>query len=93
MELNINELDLDYVDQRYVMETYDQEPIQSSFEDIPENTVHKNFIKKGVRFEEQIRPMKQVIPKENDSGCGTLRNNRMPIQPLNQDVQNQLMNH
>ena len=65
MELNINELDLDYVDQRYVMETYDQEPIQSSFEDIPENTVHKNFIKKGVRFEEQIRPMNQVIPKEN----------------------------
>ena len=65
MELNINELDLDYVDQRYVMETYDQQPIQSSFEDIPENTVHKNFIKKGVRFEEQIRPMKQVLPKEN----------------------------
>lgn len=65
MELNINELDLDYADQSYVMETYDQVPIQSSFEDIPENTVHKKVIKKGVRFDEPIRPMNQAFPKEN----------------------------
>jgi hypothetical protein len=65
MELNINELDLDYADQSYFMETYDQVPIQSSFEDIPENTVHKKVIKKGVRFDEPIRPMNQAFPKEN----------------------------
>ena len=65
MELNINELDLDYTDQSYFMETYDQVPIQSSFEDIPENTVHKKVIKKGVRFDEPIRPMNQAFPKEN----------------------------
>ena len=62
MELNINELD--YETQNVF--GYDQEPIQSSFEDIPENKEVKiKVVKKGVRFEEPIRPMNQAIPREN----------------------------
>ncbi len=62
MELIINELD--YETQN--MFGYDQEPIQSSFEDIPENKEVKiKVVKKGVHFEAPMRPINQVIPREN----------------------------
>ena len=44
---------------------YDNEPIQSSFEQIPENTVPIKVIKKGVHFEEPLRPTHQAIPRVN----------------------------
>lgn len=62
MELNINELEYDAQN----VFGFDQESIQSSFEDIPENKdVKIKIVKKGVHFEEQIRPMNQAIPREN----------------------------
>ena len=59
-ELNINELnsnELNYMGDRFI---YEQ---QTSFEQIPENTVPIKVIKKGVYFEEPLRPTHQPIPK------------------------------
>jgi len=62
MELNINELEYDAQN----VFGFDQEPIQSSFEDIPENKdVKIKVVKKGVHFEEPVRPINQAIPREN----------------------------
>jgi hypothetical protein len=62
MELNINELEYDAQN----VFGFDQEPIQSSFEDIPENKdVKIKVVKKGVHFEEPMRPINQAIPREN----------------------------
>ena len=61
MELNITELENETQD----MFCYDEEKIQPSFEDIPENKVNIKVIKRGVHFEQPIRPINQVIPKEN----------------------------
>ena len=60
MELNITELENDIED----LFGYNQEAIQTSFDDIPENNVKINVVKKGVRFEESLRPINQQIPKE-----------------------------
>jgi hypothetical protein len=68
MELKINELDdeLDndvFYDDNF--ESYDNEPIHSSFEKIPENTIPIKVIK-NVRFDEtSVKPMHQSIPKSN----------------------------
>ena len=65
MQLNISELD----DEIYNMEDnsiyYNNQHIQSSFEQIPENTVPIKVIKKGVHFEEPLRPTHQAIPRVN----------------------------
>ena len=62
MELNITELEYD--DQNVF--GFDQEPTQTSFENIPENKEVKiKVVKKGVHFEEPMRPMNQAIPREN----------------------------
>jgi hypothetical protein len=53
MQLNISDFESD-----------EKESFKSSFEDIPENTGKIKVIKKGVQFEEQIRPTHQVISKE-----------------------------
>lgn len=62
MELIINELDYDNLD---LEESNIEEQIQSSFEKIPENNVPIKVVKKDVRFLEPVKPMNQVIPKEN----------------------------
>jgi hypothetical protein len=67
MELNITELDNllgDDYDYDYDYD-YQQEPIQSSFEKIPENNVPIKVVKKGVTFQEQISPLHQALPREN----------------------------
>jgi hypothetical protein len=62
MELNINELEYDAQN----VFGFDQDPTQSSFEDIPENKdVKIKVVKKGVHFEEPMRPINQAIPREN----------------------------
>ena len=62
MELNITELDNLLGNDDY---DYQQEDIQSSFEKIPENNVPIKVFKKGVRFQDQISPMHQTLPREN----------------------------
>lgn len=65
MQLNISELD----DEIYNMEDnsiyYNNQQLQSSFEQIPENTVPIKVIKKSVHFEEPLRPTHQAIPRVN----------------------------
>ena len=55
MQFNISELD----DEIYNMEDnsiyYNNQQLQSSFEQIPENTVPIKVIKKSVHFEEPLR--------------------------------------
>lgn len=63
MELNITELD-NLLGDDYDYD-YQQEPIQSSFEKIPENNVPIKVVKKGVTFQEQISPLHQALPREN----------------------------
>ena len=69
MELKITELEYDAENVfGYDAENvfgYNQEPTQTSFKDIPENNVKIKVNKKGVHFEENIRPINQTIPKEN----------------------------
>jgi hypothetical protein len=54
MELNITELNPNNIDY-----------IQSSFEQIPENTVPIKVIKKAVRFQDPQKPIHQEIPSAN----------------------------
>ena len=54
MELNISEVNHNGV-------SY----IQPSFEQIPENTVPIKVIKKGVHFDDSVKPMHQSIPRPN----------------------------
>ena len=65
MQFNISELD----DEIYNMEDnsiyYNNQQLQSSFEQIPENTVPIKVIKKSVHFEEPLRPTHQAIPRVN----------------------------
>lgn len=65
MELNITELDKNMYDDSF--ENYDNEPIQSSFEQIPENNVPIKIVKKGVHFDDSVlhvqNPTHQSIPK------------------------------
>jgi len=61
MELNIKELEYDE-DNDF---NYEQEPTQISFEDIPENNIKIKVNKKGVQFNEPIKPINQPIPREN----------------------------
>ena len=65
MELNITELDNLLGDDYDYDYDYQQEPIQSSFEKIPENNVPIKVVKKGVTFQEQISPLHQALPREN----------------------------
>ena len=65
MELNITELDNFLGNDNYNDYDYLQEPIQSSFEKIPENTVPIKVVKKGVTFKDQITPLHQALPREN----------------------------
>ena len=60
MELKINELEDDTF-----YDDYDNEPIDYSFEQIPENTVPTKVIK-NVHFDQtSVKPMHQPIPKSN----------------------------
>lgn len=62
MELNVNDTLLNDND----IYDYQQEPIQPSFEKIPENTGPVKVIKKGVTFQEQNNPMHRatkIAPK------------------------------
>ena len=61
MELNIKELEYDEENEF----SYEQEPTQISFEDIPENNIKIKVNKKGVQFKEPIKPINQPIPREN----------------------------
>lgn len=67
MELQITELDDNFYEDEFGV--YENELIESSFEQIPENTVPIKVIKKGVHFDETIlrqqKPMHQSIPKIN----------------------------
>ena len=65
MELNITELDNLLGDDYDYDYDYQQEPIQSSFEKIPENNVPIKVVKKGVTFKDQISPLHQALPREN----------------------------
>ena len=53
MQLNISDFESD-----------EKESFKSSFDDIPENNVKIKVFKKGVQFEEQIRPTRQINTKE-----------------------------
>ena len=61
MELNIKELEYDEENEF----SYEQKPTQISFEDIPENNIKIKVNKKGVQFKEPIKPINQLIPREN----------------------------
>lgn len=61
MELNIKELEYNEENEF----SYEQEPIQIPFEDIPENNIKIKVNKKGVQFKEPIKPINQPIPREN----------------------------
>jgi hypothetical protein len=62
MQLNIRELDDNFDDN---FESYNNELMESQFEKIPENIIPVKVIKKGVRFEEPIKPIHKPIPREN----------------------------
>ena len=61
MQLNISEIYQDDFGE------YNNELMQSSFEQIPENTVPIKVIKKGVHFDDSVsqKPTHQSIPKVN----------------------------
>lgn len=61
MQLNISEIYQDDFGE------YNNELMQSSFEEIPENTVPIKVIKKGVHFEDSVsqKPIHQSIPRVN----------------------------
>lgn len=69
MELKINDLDETLYQMEDNFNNYHNQPIQSSFEQIPENTVPIKVIKKGVHFNENtiqsLKPIHQSIPKVN----------------------------
>jgi len=65
MELNITELDNFLGNDNDNDYDYLQQPIQSSFEKIPENNVPIKVVKKGVTFKDQITPLHQALPREN----------------------------
>jgi hypothetical protein len=65
MELNITELDNFLGNDNDNDYDYLQQPIQSSFEKIPENNVPIKVVKKGVTFKDQISPLHQALPREN----------------------------